>query len=100
MAVPWYSPKLVTANKLPKVLPVILFQCLEAHALGFGALFAQASPLVSLVFMVIAIKEGPLAVALAGQDVGGNTVQKPAVMADHHDRTGKLQQGFFQCAQG
>src|ERR1035437_6279977 len=94
MAAPCDSPKLVTANKLPKVLPLILLQRFEAHAFGLGAFFAQASPLVGFVFMVIAVKESPLAVALAGQNVGGNAVKEPAVMADHHDRAGKLQQAF------
>ncbi len=61
-----------------------LFQGLEAHALGLGALFAQTLFLVGFVLLVVAVKEHPLAVAFSGQDVGGDTVQEPAVMADHH----------------
>ena len=72
-----------------------LLQSLEAHALGLGALFAQTFLLVGFVFLVVAVEEGPLAVALCRQDVCGNAVKEPAVVADHHHRAGEFEQRVF-----
>ena len=72
-----------------------LLQRFEAHALGFGALFAQTFLLVGFVFLVVAVKEGPLAVAFGRQNVRGNTVLKPAVVADDHHRAGEFEQRVF-----
>ena len=49
-------------------------QGLEAHAFRLRALFTQTALLVSFVLLVVAVVEDPLAVAFAGQDVGGDTV--------------------------
>ena len=32
--------------------------------------------------------------------MGGDTIQKPAVVADHHRTAAEIFQGFFQCPQG
>src|SRR5207342_964366 len=64
----------------------------EAQALGLGAFFTEALLLVGLVLLVVAVEEGPLRVALGGQDVGRDPVEEPAVVADHHDRAGEFQQ--------
>ena len=64
------------------------------------AFFAQALDLVGFVFLVVAIKEHPLAIALGGEDVGTDAVEEPAVVADDHDAAGKFEQRVFQRAQG
>ena len=54
---------------------------LEAHAFRPRPFLAQPLLLVGLVFLVVAGVEEPLAVALAGQDVGADAVQEPPVVA-------------------
>ena len=76
-----------------------LVKCLVTHAFGFGTVFTQAFFLVGFVLLVIAIEESPLRITFTSQDVRRDPVQKPAVVADHHDATGKLLQGIFQCTQ-
>ena len=61
---------------------------------------AQALFAVGFVFRPVAIKENNLAVAFKGQDMGGNAVQEPAVVADHHGAAAEIFQGFFQRSQG
>ena len=46
------------------------------------------------------MKENHLAVAFKGQDMGGDAVQEPAVVADHHGTAAEIFQGFFQRPQG
>ncbi|KMS64631.1 hypothetical protein BVRB_018280, partial [Beta vulgaris subsp. vulgaris] len=70
-----------------------------AHALRARAFLAQALLLVGFVLVEVAVEEEPLRVAFAGEDVGADAVQEPAVMADDHGRAGELQQRFFQRAQ-
>ena len=41
-----------------------------------------------------------MAVALEGEDMGGDAVQEPAVVRDHEGVAGELQQRIFQRAQG
>ena len=55
---------------------------------------------VLLVFGIVSFKPDDFTVSLEGKDVGGNPVQKPAVMADHHDTTGEIFQSVLQCTHG
>ena len=41
-----------------------------------------------------------MAIALEGQDVGGDTIQEPTVMAHHHRRAREFRQRLFQRPQG
>ena len=58
----------------------------------------RASP-VRLVVLVVALEPDDLAVALEGQDVGGDAVEEPAVVADDHGAAGEAQQRLLQRAQ-
>ena len=53
-----------------------------------------------LVLGVVAIEEDHLAVALEGQDVGGQAVQEPAVVADDDGAAREVLDGLFQGAHG
>jgi hypothetical protein len=55
---------------------------------------------VRLIVAPISQEQVRLAVAFEGQDVGGDTVKEPAVMADHDGAAGEVFQGFLQGAQG
>ena len=61
---------------------------------------AKATFPVCLVIGVIAFKPDCLTVTLKCKDMRGNAVKEPAVVRDHHRAAGKIQQCFFQCAQG
>ena len=64
--------------------------------IGFGA---ETPASVLFVFAVVAGEPDHLAVALKGQNVGGDPVQEPAIMGDDQRRTGKGIQRVFQRAQ-
>ena len=68
----------------------------ETHPLRLGTLYTQTLAFVSFVLLVVAVKEGPLAVAFGGQDVGGDTVQEPTIVADDHDGASEFQQRIFE----
>ena len=61
---------------------------------------AQALFSVGFVFRPAALKENNLTVAFKGQDMGGNAVQEPAVVADHHGTAAEIFQGVLQRSQG
>src|SRR3712207_6517144 len=69
-----------------------------------GGVGAQPLDLVLLVGLEVAFVPVPLGrvgvVALPREDVGGDPVQEPPVVADHHGTAGKLQQGVLQRTQG
>ena len=68
-----------------------LLKRLKPRALRLSALFTQTFLLVGFVLLVVAVKKCPLRIAFASEDVRGNAVQKPAVMADDHDAAGEFQ---------
>ncbi len=51
------------------------------------------------VFLVVALEIKHLRVALEGEDMRRDTVQKPAVVRDDHGATGKRDQRVFERAQ-
>ena len=53
--------------------------------------FAEALPLVGLVFLVVAGEEHGLRLALEGEDVGGDAVEEPAVVRDDEHAAGEFQ---------
>ena len=72
-----------------------LFKRFIAHTLGFSTLFTQTFFLIGFIFLVVTVKKGPLLIAFASQDMGGNAVKEPAVMTDDHDAASKFQQSIF-----
>ncbi len=75
-------------------------QRLEAQAVRACAFFAQTAFFVGLVFLIVARKERPLRIALSRENVGSDAVEKPAVVARHHDAARELEQRVFERAQG
>ena len=63
------------------------------RTVGLGA---EAALLVRLVVLVIALEPDDLAVALEGQDMGGDAVQEPAIVADDDRAAGEILQPLFQ----
>src|SRR5688572_25078752 len=76
-----------------------LLQRLVAQAVRRRALGAEAALLVFLVLAVVAREELHVRVALEGEDVGGDAVEEPAVMGDHHDAARELEQRVLERAQ-
>ena len=60
-------------------------QRLETHTLRLRAFFTQAALLVGFVLLVVAVVEDPLAVAFAGQNVGGDAVDEFVLDGFHGD---------------
>ena len=56
--------------------------------------------MVGLVVGIVALEPHHLAVALEGDDVGGQAVQEPPVMADRHHTAGEGNQCVLQRPQG
>ena len=60
---------------------------------------AEAAHLVLLIVLEVTLEPFDVAVAFEGQDVGRNTIEDPAVMADDHGAAGEILQRLFQRAQ-
>ena len=63
---------------------------------GLVCLHAETSFSVFIVFRVVAVKQDNPTVPFEGQDMGGDSIQKPAVMADDNDATGNIFYGLFE----
>jgi tetratricopeptide (TPR) repeat protein len=59
-------------------------------AVGTLGRHAQALFAGGFVFRPVALKENNLTVAFKGQDMGGNAVQEPAVVADHNGTAAEI----------
>src|SRR5215472_9030643 len=64
--------------------------------IGFGA---EALPAIGLVIGVIAFEPDHLTVALEGEDVSGDAVEKPAVVRDDDSAAGVFEQRLLESAQ-
>ncbi len=63
------------------------------------AVEAQSPLLVFLVVGEIALEPLDVAVALEGEDVGRDAVEKPAVVADDHGAAGEILKRLLQCTE-
>ena len=63
---------------------------------GITEVRAQPAHLVGLVILEIPLEPLHVAVALERQDMRGDPVEEPAVMADDHRATGEIFQCFFE----
>ena len=68
--------------------------------MGVVGFRAEAAAAVGLVVGIVALEPLHMAVALEGEDVGGDPVQEPAVVADDQHGAGKGEQRLLQRAQG
>ena len=65
-----------------------------------AGVFAQTADFVLFVFLEVAFKPFDVAVALVGKDMGGQTIQEPAVVRSDQHAAGVVHDAFFQRAQG
>ena len=75
-------------------------QRLVTDTLRLCAFRTQTLDLIGLVLVVVAVKERPLGVTLASQNVRCNPIQEPTVVANHERAARKLQQRIFQRSKG
>src|SRR6266700_7335193 len=75
-------------------------QLLVLHAMRDDGVLPQPAHLVLLVVLEVAFEPFDVAVVLEGQDVGGDAVEEPAVVADDDGAAGEILQRLFQRAQG
>ena len=57
---------------------------------------AEAAALIGLISLIIALEPFDMAITLKGQDMRGQTVEEPAIMADDHRAAGEIHQRLFQ----
>src|SRR5271165_7348945 len=65
-----------------------------------GGLSAEALYLVLLVGLEVALEPEPVRAALPGQDVRGDPVEEPPVVASDHGAAGELQKRVLQAREG
>jgi hypothetical protein len=85
---------------LPAAASLTEFELAVVDAVGAVGLVAQAAVAVGFVVRVIPFEPIYLAIAFEGQDVGGNAVQKPAVVRNDDRAAGEIIKSVFQGAQG
>ena len=77
--------------------------CLVFHQFSVATLLyffvSESACLVNLVVRVAALEEEHFAVALESKDVRTDTVEEPAVVADHYGASGEAFKTFLQSAQ-
>src|SRR5690625_148008 len=54
---------------------------------------------IRFIFLIVPLEPDHLAVAFIGEDVRGDTVEKPAIVTDDHGAAGKLQERFLKRSQ-
>src|SRR4051794_10377249 len=79
-------------HRLPRQLPI-------RHPMRPVGFRAQAPELVRLIGFEIAFEPFDVAVALEGEDVGGEAVEEEAVVADHHRAAGEILERLLERAQ-
>src|SRR5215213_2189411 len=60
---------------------------------------AEAAMAVRLVILIVPLEPDDLTLALEREHVRRYTVKEPAIVADHHDTAGELQQSLFEGAE-
>src|SRR5882724_9683605 len=75
-------------------------QLLVLHPMRNDAVLPEAAHLVFFVVLEIALEPFDMALAFEGEDMSGDAVEEPAVMADDHGAAGKILQRLFERAQG
>ena len=63
---------------------------------GLVGIGAKAAFAVGFVVLIVAFEPDHLAVAFEGEHVGGDAIQEPAVMADHHGAAGEVEERVFE----
>ncbi len=87
----------------PRYLPeggIGLTQPLVFNPVWLICSFSQAPFAVGFVICIVAFKPLNVAVTLEGQNMRGNTIQKPAIVRNHYRAAGEVEQCLFQCTQG
>src|SRR5690606_26556579 len=71
----------------PREKPTALLDLAVLEASRLIRIFTHAPLAVLFIRLVVAFKPLDVAVTFEGEDVGSNTIQKPAIMADHYGAT-------------
>src|SRR5690242_20200764 len=72
---------------------------LGAEAVGAQRFLAERLAAVALELLVGALEPRHLALVLEGHDVGGDAVQEPAIVADHHRAAGEVDERVLERAE-
>ena len=77
----------------------LMLQGLEAQPLGLGSFIAEATALIGLIFVVVAVKEDHFRITLKRENVRRNTVKEPTIMRGNHRTAREFQERLFKSAQ-
>ncbi len=61
---------------------------------------AESGFAVGFIGLVVAFEEADIGVGFEGEDVGGDAVEEPAVVADDDGAAGEVFEGFFESSHG
>src|SRR4029077_9908979 len=75
-------------------------QRLVSDAMGLVGISTKTPATLGLVIGIVAFEPSDLTVALEGQDVSGDAVEKPSVMGNDDGAAGKIEQRLLERAQG
>src|SRR5689334_17289744 len=87
-------PTTTSVGLVPR--PTLLMKLLVPYSVRLVCLDPQPLLALGLVGLVVALAPDRLAVALERQDVRGDAVQEPAVVADDHRAAAETQERLFQ----
>src|SRR5882762_5292232 len=79
--------------------PALPRQLLVLHPMRDDGILPEPAHLVFFIILEIAFEPFDMAVTFEGQDMRGDAVEEPAVMADDHGATGEILQRLLQRAQ-
>ena len=61
---------------------------------------SEAGLSVGLILGIVTFEPGDGAIAFKRQNMGGDPIEEPAIMADHHHRASKIFECLLQCSEG
>src|SRR3954470_14764375 len=87
---------ITAAMSTRRIMPRSPRQLLVLHAMRNDAVLAEPAHLVLLVVLEVALEPFDMAVAFEGQDMRGDAVEKPAIMANNDGAAGEILQRLLQ----
>ena len=69
-------------------------------AAGYRCAGTQTLSAIRFIFRPVPLEKRYTAVPFKGEDMGGDAIQKPSIVADDHRTAAEIKKGFFQGPQG
>src|SRR5262245_2428143 len=89
-------PPGATESRIPPKDSSAPSQGLVADAVGAVGINPEPLPALGLIRLIVAVAPDDAAIALEREDVRGDPVEEPAVVADDHGAAAEVEQGVLQ----